>query len=104
MDLETVLLILAAVGYIVLSIALILAIFSIRNNVKIQTELLRQQSIMLNSIQVSSFLLLKKSVSKVQVRSKLNTDDLNVELKVVDLADWLKSRNIENVYTVENVI
>ena len=100
MDFHTILILIVSIIYLIVLVAVILAIFSIRDNAKIQTELLQEQSRALRSIHINSFLLLKKNVSKVQVR-KFGSG--SGEIKVMELSDWLKENNVDNMYTVENV-
>jgi len=96
---------LIAIAMVILNIALILAIFKIRNNTKEQAEYLKQILAATKATESTSYLLVKKEISDIQVSrvkgiyDKAATD----EVKTIPVDDWLKGYFGSEAYKIENI-
>ncbi len=105
MDLSTIYLLVGVVMLIV-NIALVFAIFTIKDNAKAQSANLAQISKDIYVMKLFTYLQAKKNIVNVEVvkkKGKYSDAKVEEEVKIVSFDEWVKDYSDSEVFKVENV-
>jgi len=108
MQLDTFIYVVIAIGLVILQIALIMAIFSIKTNTERSADNAVKQTKILNDIRMYACLQAEKNISTIEVVKIVSEKykDTNSELtkpEVVTLSEYMEKYNDMRIYKINNV-